>query len=509
MSLESLGRVKGAHTEVTQLALEQEKKLVKSLRRSDVLLFIVAAVIALDTISTIASGGLEALFWGVFLVITFMIPSALIFAETGGAFPQEGGPYQWVKYAYGRLMGSVASMLYWITNPIWLGGTLVLVAHETFNTYVYDLSQNSVLDWTFKLGFVWLAIFLAVVSLKTGKIFVNIGAYAKLIVLVLLVATSFVYGLQNGIQGLSLSEFSPTLAGFLGIAPVIMFAYVGFEAPSAASEEMFDAQHDTAPAIIRGSIIAMAAYLLPVISILLVIPADQVSSVSSFMGAVETVFSVYGSLGSTMLTITALLLVYALVNQGSAWMISTDRIQAMAAADGAFFGGYFGEFNRKLGTPLRVNILSGVTSSIFVIAATLLVEGSVATLFAIVLFCAISTLLVSYIIIIPSVVKLKRIYPDVPRAFSVPGGLTGFRILAGIVLFYITIGSIVALLPGVLENLLGLGYDYQEIWGSSAASVIGFTFGTFVVVIMLSVVGYFGGARVRADLVTESEIHGD
>ena len=42
----------------TVLAQEQERKLVKSLRRADVLLFIVAAVIALDTIGTIASGGM-------------------------------------------------------------------------------------------------------------------------------------------------------------------------------------------------------------------------------------------------------------------------------------------------------------------------------------------------------------------------------------------------------------------------------------------------------------------
>ena len=135
----------------TALAVEQEKKLVKSLRRSDIVLFIVAAVIALYTIGTIASGGLENLFWGAFMVLTFMIPFSMIFAETGGAFPQEGGPYQWVKFAYGRLFAGITSVLYWITNPIWLGGTLVLVANEAFNAYVFDLSTNSTLNWIFKL----------------------------------------------------------------------------------------------------------------------------------------------------------------------------------------------------------------------------------------------------------------------------------------------------------------------------------------------------------------------
>jgi amino acid transporter len=484
----------------TSLAVEQEKKLVKSLRRSDIVLFIVAAVIALDTIGTIASGGLENLFWGAFMVLTFMIPFSMIFAETGGAFPQEGGPYQWVKFAYGRLIAGITSVLYWITNPIWLGGTLVLVAHEAFNSYVFDLSTNATLDWIFKLAFVWIAILLAIVSLKTGKIFVNIGAWAKLIVLMLLVGTTVVYGFQNGFQGLDLGGLSPSLGGFLAVAPVLAFAYVGFEAPNAASEEMFDPAKDTAPAIRRGASIAMAAYLLPVLAILLVIPADQVSGVDSFMGAVATVFSIYGSAANTLLSITALLLVYALLNQGSSWMIATDRIQAMAAADGTFFSGYFGEFNAKLGTPLRMNLMSGVMSTVFVVAATLLVEGDAAVLFNVVLFCAISTLLVSYLAIIPALIKLKRIYPDVPRTYQVPGGSKGFNVLAFVVLAYIIIGSIVALFPGTLETVLGMEYDYTEIWGTSQGSVLGFTLGTFAIVVLIGVIGYLGAGKVRKNL---------
>ena len=490
--------------ETTTLALEQERKLVKSLRRSDVVLFIVAAVIALDTIGTIASGGMEALFWGIVLVITFMIPFALVFAETGGAFPQEGGPYQWVKFAFGRPIAGVTSVLYWITNPIWLGGSLVLIAHETFNAYVYSMPDGGILDWAFKLAFVWVAILLAVVSLKTGKIFVNIGAWAKLIVLALLVGTTLIYGFKNGFQGLDLGAMSPTLTGFLTVAPIILFAYVGFEAPNAASEEMYDPQHDTAPAIRRGSLMAMVAYLAPVLAILLVVPAEEVSGVDSFMGAVERVFSVYGSASGVLLKLTAILLVYALVNQGSSWMIATDRIQAVAAADGTFFGGYFGEFNEKLGTPLRVNILSGVMSTVFVIASTVFVEGDSAALFGVVLYCAISTLLVSYLAIVPALMVLKTKYADTKRTYVVPGGNAGFQFMAGLVLIYITIGSIIALFPGVLERALGQDYDYAEIWGTSARNVLTFTLGTFVLVVLIGVAGYLGAGKVRSGEVTDA-----
>jgi glutamate:GABA antiporter len=38
-------------------------------------------------------------------------------AEVGSAFTQEGGPYEWTKLAFGRLQGTIAAVLYWVTNP--------------------------------------------------------------------------------------------------------------------------------------------------------------------------------------------------------------------------------------------------------------------------------------------------------------------------------------------------------------------------------------------------------
>jgi glutamate:GABA antiporter len=49
-----------------------------------------------------------------------------LFSELGTAFPQEGGPYYWTRLAFGHLAGAVNNFLYWITNPVWIGGTLAI-----------------------------------------------------------------------------------------------------------------------------------------------------------------------------------------------------------------------------------------------------------------------------------------------------------------------------------------------------------------------------------------------
>ena len=46
------------------------------------------------------------------------------------------------------------------------------------------------------------------------------------------------YGLQHGFNRLELGFFSPTLAGFLGVTPLLLFSFLGFESGNSAAGEM-------------------------------------------------------------------------------------------------------------------------------------------------------------------------------------------------------------------------------------------------------------------------------
>src|SRR5215210_8346129 len=99
----------------TSLALEEKSHLKKSLRGFDMVFFTVCALVGLDILGTIASFGYEGFTWLVVLVVAFLVPYALVMAELGSSFPQEGGPYEWTKMAFGRLQAGIASVLYWVT----------------------------------------------------------------------------------------------------------------------------------------------------------------------------------------------------------------------------------------------------------------------------------------------------------------------------------------------------------------------------------------------------------
>ena len=138
--------------------------------------------------------------------------------------------------------------------------------------------------------------------------------------------------------GLSVSDFSPTVAGLLGVTPLLLFSYLGFESGNSAAGEMKNPARDVPIAIARSAGIAAAAYLLPIFAILVVLPKDDITGIGGLMEAVAKVFSVYGAAAPAMLTVTGVIFAVILMTQGSAWMIISDRMQAMAAADGAFFG---------------------------------------------------------------------------------------------------------------------------------------------------------------------------
>ena len=131
------------------------------------------------------------------------------------------------------------------------------------------------------------------------------------------------------------------------MTPLLLFSYLGFESCNSAAGEMKNPARDVPISIARSAGIAAAAYLLPIFAILVVLPGDEITGIGGLMEAVAKVFSVYGAAAPAMLTVTGVIFAIILMTQGSAWMIISDRMQAMAAADGAFFGGFFGRFHRS------------------------------------------------------------------------------------------------------------------------------------------------------------------
>src|SRR3954452_10116422 len=447
--------------QTTELALQEKAKLVKSLSRLDMVGFTVCAFVGLDTLGTVASNGAQGFTWLILLALLFVLPYALLMAEVGSAFTQEGGPYEWSKMAFGRLHGAIAAVLYWVTNPLWVGGSLAFIATQAWSDNLFTIHSGSVGDYVFKLLFVWLSIGVAIVSLKRGKWIPNAGAIMRIIVMGFFTLTVVVYAFDHGVHGFPVSSLKPTGSVFLALVPLLLFNYVGFELQNGAAEEMEDPQRDVPISVVQAGTIGVLCYAIPILAIILVLPASKVTGIGGFLDAVSTTFSVYGRGSGAILVVMTFCFIGTLLTSGAVWMIGSDRILAVAAYDGAF-PGFFGRFNARFGTPVRVNVMSGVAATIFMVVAVAAFNGGQDAKFLVVLTIAISTTLISYLWIFPAGWKLRRTHGHVHRPYRVPGGTKGMAVVSVLTTLWVALGSWVAVFPGTLEKAFGVSYDFRD-----------------------------------------------
>ena len=130
----------------------ERAKLRRELSRLDTIFFLISAMVVVDTIGAIAIGGGQAFTWLVVLFVFFFIPSALASAELGAAIPDEGGAYVWVRTAFGRFAGALTSLLYWAGTPMWLGGSVTVVAMSVYGRFFTDLSPPALYLFGFRRG---------------------------------------------------------------------------------------------------------------------------------------------------------------------------------------------------------------------------------------------------------------------------------------------------------------------------------------------------------------------
>ena len=66
--------------------------------------------------------------------------------------------------------------------------------------------------------------------------------------------------------------------------------------------------------------------------------------------------------------ITAVVFVFALASAGATWIMGADRTEAVASFDG---GGppVLGRFSARFGTPVAMNLLSGLVATVLMVAA--------------------------------------------------------------------------------------------------------------------------------------------
>ena len=114
-----------------------------------------------------------------------------------------------------------------------------------------------------------------------------------------------------------------------------------------------------------------------------------------------------------------------------------------------------------------VNLVSGVVSTIVLVLTLTLTSGNTAKYFSATLGVVISMVTIVYLLIFPSVIKLRYSHPDVPRPYRIPWGKFGLWTAGILTTAWCALTTIAIIYPGIgtahPDDSLPEGFEHQRL----------------------------------------------
>ena len=411
----------------------------KKFRLFDAVLAAVCIVLVVESAAPAAAIGNSQFFWWIFLLIGFFLPYAMISAELGTAYEDEGGIFDWIKRAFGAKWGSRAAWYYYINFPLWMGSLAVLFTDVIGSVFKLQLGTFSSIVW--QLVFIWAVVTVSCFKISDSKWILNIAAIFKA---VLMLAIG-ILGIYASITRGSANDFSPStfIPGLnihsLSNISVIIFNFLGFEVVTTFASEMQNPGKEIPRAIILGGIFIAAFYILAAFGISVAVPAKELTASS---GLIDSFMLLTGKTGGFLITIFGLMFLYTLAANLISWSLGVNYVACYAAQQGALPSA-LGRTDKN-DMPIGANITNGIIASLIVIVAPLIPSEDVFwSFFALNMV----TLLMSYILMFPAFLKLRRTDPKAKRPFKINGGEGKLKLMTYFPMALLVLSVIFSVVP--------------------------------------------------------------
>jgi amino acid transporter len=336
--------------------------LPRVLNSTDMTIIFLAIVLFIVQASVIQPAGPSAFVYWIGGFLFFLIPGALITAQLGLMFPQEGSLYVWTQKALGPFWGFFAGFC------AWWPGVLVMVATSDLVVTIWQFIDKGALPKPWHQMIVILAVlwFSAILASMRLRITQN---YANLVV-VFYGAAIFVIGLAGILWLVGGNDSANSFSGFSNWVPdsgnwtffgLVILALLGIEVPLNMGVEIVDLR-----AIKRylfwGSLVVMGAYLWATFGNMVTVALGDNNSTTGVLSAVQNGF--WGS--HTLAIIIGLVLLWFFVSNTVVYNYSFSRLLFVSGLERRM-PTVLGKVNDRTKVPVNAILLQTVLASIFAI----------------------------------------------------------------------------------------------------------------------------------------------
>ena len=289
---------------------------------------------------------------------------ALSFAELGSMFPRTGGVYAYIKEGFGRLP---AFLFGWAEITVIRAAAVGAIA-TTFADYFLRVTHLLPEDQSRYVAAVAIVVMggVNILGVKWGTLTINLTTIAKYGGLLFIILIALALGLPKtgGHYTPAMPAGSFSMSAF-GLALVsVLWAYDGWGDLSYVGGEVKDPQRNLPRALIGGTLMIIAIYLLANLAYLAVLSVDEIRR--SPLVAADVANRVMGRSGEVLVSV---LVMFSTFGALTASLFASPRIFFAMAEDGLFFRPV-AKVHPKFGTPhvaIGINIVLAV---VFVLIRT-------------------------------------------------------------------------------------------------------------------------------------------
>lgn len=401
-------------------------------------------VIAIDSLRSLpmsAEYGFSAVFYYIVAAITFFLPSALVAAELATGWPERGGIYIWVREAFGKEIGFITIWLQWFYNICWYPTIMSLIAATLAYCINPELVNNKYYMLAVIMAVFWGATVVNCMGMKASGTLSNIAAIVGTIIpMLIIIVLGFIWWLSGRPIHITMTakSFFPDFTNFnsMVLLTAMLYGLIGMEMSASHASEVKNPQRDYPKAVFWSMLIILFTMIFGSLAVSFVVPVKELNIVSGLLQAFQIFFETFHMIW--FMPILALLIVCGAIGGAAAWMLGPSKGLLMASRDGCL-PSWFGQLNAQE-APFRILLIQGaiftVLCSVFILMPT--VSSS---FWALTDITAILSLIV-YVSMFAAALRLRYKYPDVKRAFVIPGGKIGVWItcLLGLVTCFFAIG---------------------------------------------------------------------
>ena len=445
--------------------------LKRVLRLGDLVLFNVVAVLGLRWVATSAKAGPSSLVLWLLAATLFFIPQGIAVITLASRFPDEGGVYAWTRRSYGEWNGFLCGWCYWINNVLYYPNLLISTA--VIATYAIGKGGTALgASWPYvlsvSLAALWLAALLNIVGLGTGKWLHNIGGVATYLPgLVLVVLGLAAVAMHPSANAITAERLVPDVTDLstLNLWASIAFAFAGLELSSTMGEETANPRRDLPRAIVIAAPLIAAAYILGTLSVLWLVPNDDLNIVSGFLQGITAGSAAMSPALVWVAPVAAALYTVSNVAGVGAWLSGPARVAFVIGLD-RYFPPAFGKVHPKWRTPYVAILVQAVLATVFLLVSQLGKGSTVEHAYLILLDTQLLVYFIPYVYLFLCLLRQAR---GSAQTSPLPGGRVGATLAGlcglGVTAFAMIVASIP---PGDAPNR---GVFAAKVIGGAAAFV--------------------------------------